>query len=1268
MSQAKALDFRQVVERANHSQRTSSVILGFLTWGAIVATTWLSLFALDNLLNLPSSLRFPFAIIGLVITVGCFFKYVVGTLRERSSDELVALKLEEQFGIKDNVLINTMQFEDMGYSDDQKAFINATADAATTGWNHVPLRELLQVGRLAKWSTAVVVLLVMWVAYSVLAPDYLKSAFNRYAFSFADVPPAAASMLVMTPAEDLTIAEYADLDISLDISEFAKGKELVIYPSIKYKEGVGVFDSQSAEGAEVKMRPVVGTPNLYQYTFETVRRSFSFRIFVDSTYTRSVQVTVNPAAKIVESTFTVTPPAYVAMPARMQSGPPNPVKCLPATELGVRIKVDKAIESLRWEWPAGTIVFQDAGQQVWKASVDVGESGGNYDLVAVVKNMPEPIILSSGSVLLMTDRKPEVRYVDTEMSHVVVPGATLSLKFEGKDDYGMKDLKLTFRRAQAGSQPEVLQDWAFAAPGERDLIEKSFRLKIDASQFEPGNKYFLEVYGNDFCPGTDTGVSDPLLVTVKTLDTKLSDGESDLKDLYAALERAIQLQKQALDGTEGLLANSDGVWLDLDRKRRDDKAIQGDLDKYHQRILGQQMAVQKTLLDGVRTVPDKGVAMAARMKSIADVEAVEANTRAFAAGRGRLHAGALKRANGYGPGSSFKRTATQVIRFKETPARYVGLVVYSTHNWSGRAWLDALALVGEKNAYLDSSSWKLVSSSVKDAQKALAVPKGQKATGGVLLPSLPATFVFDMGTEQAVSGIVCFGKGRGNEAAPKGVSVYLSTAKAPAIGPMPLEQARVDGEFKHLRTVQQIIYNELLALKGAEFESLAKESDLELADLLGEEASASVDGDLEDVKEKFKTWLEENEENEKLRNIIAAKAPEDLTEDDEKKLADLDLKKEELRRELMDMAADHAEYGWDFADKTDIETFEETMHNIQEEKEKLELGAMAMKDRDKERGDMSRNMDNSLEQDGAMELETGQKQSQSGALMEPGHMENPEDEGMPPDLGELPAQLPIQISELTKGLDELGEPIPESGSEIMDMKDPEGSPVSDNLDSASAAGQMTDQTPNPMAKAKGRGNVGRAGQADGQMVADKAPAIPDNEVAMPPRVSDSQAEDGQINDEDTAAASSVGVGKGTGKTTDFEKSGRLPPDALNKLKELMGAAKEESQENNHGLLLALQRHHLPTTDLQKALNLIEQLRRNEKQGVDVRQALSAAQGHVRAAERALAGAYERRAQELAERKTGNAFEADTAGGTVPAGYENIISSYFKAVAEESNRK
>jgi hypothetical protein len=328
-SPTKTLDFRQVVQRANGTIRMTTVILGALTWFAITATLWLGLFALDNLLDLPTALRFPFAIVGLIVTVGCFFKCVVGALRKHDSNELVALMLEERFGIEDNVLINTMQFEEMDYSDKQKDFIRATAGAATTGWSHVPLSQLWQPARLAKWCTTFAVLMALWITYSVVAPDYLKNAFTRYAFSFQDTAPAASTLLVMTPAEDLTIAEFEDLEVSLDVTKFANGQQLMVYPAIVYREGQGSVGTDGAEGAEVKMRPVVGNPNLYQYTFETVRRNFSFRIFVDGTYTRSVQVTVNAATKIVESTFTITPPDYVAQAPREQSGPPYPVKCLP---------------------------------------------------------------------------------------------------------------------------------------------------------------------------------------------------------------------------------------------------------------------------------------------------------------------------------------------------------------------------------------------------------------------------------------------------------------------------------------------------------------------------------------------------------------------------------------------------------------------------------------------------------------------------------------------------------------------------------------------------------------------------------------------------------------------------------------------------------------------------------------------------------------------------------------------------------------------------
>ena len=1265
---ADTLDFGRVVDRAKRTIRMTSVMLGFLTWFAITATTWLCLFALDNLMDLPTALRFPFAIAGLVLTVGVFLKCVVGALRTSRSNERVALMLEKQFGIEENVLINTMQFEEMDYSDKQKDFIAATASAATTEWSHVPLRELWQPGRMAKWWVAFAVLMVVWIAYSVLAPGYLQNAFSRYAFSFSDAPPAAAASLIMTPAEDLTIAEYEDLEVSLDVGEFAGGERLMVYPAIVYRDGQGKVTTDATDGAEVKMRPVVGNPNLYQYTFETVRRSFSFRIFVDGTYTRSVQVTVTAAAKIVESTFTITPPAYVGQPQRQQSGPPYPVKCLSASQLDVLVKLDKPVESLSWQWPAGTVHFQDAGDQVWKGIVEVGDTGGNYDLIAAVKNLPEPVVLSSGSVQLKTDRKPEVNYVDMEMSHVVSPGATLPLRFEGKDDYGMKDMQLTLRSAKVGAQAKAIRDWTFgAAPGEQERIGKLVDLRIDASVFEPGNNYFLEVHGNDFCPTTDSGVSQALLVTVKNLDANLAaGGDSELTDLYAALERAIVLQKQALEGTQSLSVNIGDVWLDANRVKRDDKDIQSALDAYRQKILDLQVEVRETLIKGVQLAPDHGTHMATRMQSIAEMEAVEANHRAFAAGRAQLNAGELRRANGFGPGSFFEPGKTQSVRFKSRPARYFGLVIHSAHGWGPEAYLEQLALVGEgaegqTSPYLDSSSWKLVASNVKDAQRALPV---EDEPSKAKLESLPASFVFDMGEEQAVTGIACLG---GSPQSPRGIAVYLTTGQAPEIVAVALDQERIKGEFEFLKSVQEMIYNQLLALKGGEFEKLEKSKDLELAKLLGEkgeEAAPSPTLALAETDEKLKEWGEEAEELDELRKVLTSKAMEN--QDEENELRDLDLRKAGLKRELEDMAEDLARQEWDFADKTEIELFEATLHNIQDKLED-EVAGLASLDSDKVPEDMSHNLD-TTPQDSKHEIDTAQQQPISGALLEPGQHEDSEDSDKIPDLGKLPASLPLNISELTKGLDDLGEPVPESGSELMDHNSPSGSPVSDNLDSASAAGQMTDQTPNPLAKAKGRGNLGRAGQADGQMAAGKAPAIPDNEVAMPPRLSSTPAESGAITDEDTGVnATAIGLGKGTGTATGFEDVGKLPPEELAKLKQMMGADDHKSKENIRGLLLALNRHNLPTTDLKRALERLKQIESN-KQGVDVRQTLDEAIKHMRNAETSLAGAYELRAQQIADGTYNDAHQADTAGGTVPAGFENMVSNYFKAVAEESAKQ
>ena len=67
----------------------------------------------------------------------------------------------------------------------------------------------------------------------------------------------------------------------------------------------------------------------------------------------------------------------------------------------------------------------------------------------------------------------------------------------------------------------------------------------------------------------------------------------------------------------------------------------------------------------------------------------------------------------------------------------------------------------------------------------------------------------------------------------------------------------------------------------------------------------------------------------------------------------------------------------------------------------------------------------------------------------------------------------------------------------------------------------------------------------------------------------------------------------------------------------------------------------------------------------MRQTLNEAIKHMRNAETSLAGAYELRAQQIADGSYKDAHQADTTGGTVPAGFESMVSNYFKAVAEES---
>ena len=229
--------------------------------------------------------------------------------------------------------------------------------------------------------------------------------------------------------------------------------------------------------------------------------------------------------------------------------------------------------------------------------------------------------------------------------------------------------------------------------------------------------------------------------------------------------------------------------------------------------------------------------------------------------------------------------------------------------------------------------------------------------------------------------------------------------------------------------------NDMPPLKDGKFKNLGKNKDLELAKSLGEsieKSARSVTLAQSRTGEKRKQGMEREEE-----------------------LKEIDLKKVELKRELEDMSEDLDREELDLTDGGEIERFEATLHNIQDKGDEEESGLLGM-DRSKVPEGMSHNLD-TTPQDTKREIETVQQDPKSGALKEPGQLEDAEDSAKIPDLDELPAILPLNLPKLTKGLDDLGEPVPESGAELVDHNSPVGSSFSDNLDSASAAGQMSEE-------------------------------------------------------------------------------------------------------------------------------------------------------------------------------------------------------------------
>ncbi len=572
---------RELMFRLRKLMLTSQLLRGLLIWLVITLGFWLLLFTADNLLHLPEGLRLALSIGGLTLMAFELWQLLLLPIVRRQQLESVTLFLENRFSIPENMLINALCFESAQLSPKQEPFALETIRTGSEMMSKADVNELWQFKKLSRWSTVLLILIILWSLYGISHGRQLANAIMRYMIPLGDVPPASSIVLKVTPSGQVLMAEGDDLKVQVEVIGLEGDETLPRYPEVVWQRGVDYLGNERGENRSTTMQLASGARNNYSYTFKSVDESFAFRVFAGGTYTESVEVTVNRLPRIKESQFHITAPSYITGRRMSTLGPPEALSGPAGSAVEVDVKLDKSAEEL-WYKAAGDWVAFENIDGLWKARTKL-EPAEAYEIEVKAPGFEKRIQIATGPILAQQDRRPEVEFVTSELTRRVTLGERLRLDIQAYDDFGAKRIYVKHKSVRAGSSETTIENWDYEGPPGKTESRETLLLSVDASLFKPGGSYILEAFCEDFSPAANVGRSKPLMLQVKSLEEMtIADGDPN-SNAFAELDKAIQAQQTALGVTANLMANIDEVVDANNSATENAEALKGHLSQMAQK-------------------------------------------------------------------------------------------------------------------------------------------------------------------------------------------------------------------------------------------------------------------------------------------------------------------------------------------------------------------------------------------------------------------------------------------------------------------------------------------------------------------------------------------------------------------------------------------------------------------------------------------------------------------------------------------------------------
>jgi hypothetical protein len=280
---------------------------------------------------------------------------------------------------------------------------------------------------------------------------------------------------------------------------------------------------------------------------------------------------------------------------------------------------------------------------------------------------------------------------------------------------------------------------------------------------------------------------------------------------------------------------------------------------------------------------------------------------------------------------------------------------------------------------------------------------------------------------------------------------------------------------------------------------------------------------------------------------------------------------------------------------------------------------------------------------------------------------NAEEDGKMNDtkLTDLPAELTDIIGDLIEKEEDMGDDTQDStNSFTWDTDAALGWGVMDgNIDSMQAKGITGNVMPNNN-EVGGRSGEGRSGKSSGQFVEKEASGKGGRKTPL--RLEQSSFEKGTVEDKSKDAQ---GGASGGGKQSGIGDDGLagVTPEQDQNISQRLSGNQGELKQRTQVLLKKLSGHNLPTGDLREALEKMRQLEQGGiNGGVDIRRIRNEMAAALRNARTALDSSIKSEEEKL-KRRRHQAFTVKfEQQEKVPAGYEEYVGRYFKALASEAD--